>query len=335
MFENLFKTLLEGLGSDFFGKSANIITAVAPLFAAGFGIYVMMVAFNAYNRGMDDYILDIMRRTFCWLIIIACAFNASQYTEIAQALYTLPEFLSEAVNGQPYNGNVIDGEIEKFSTMIFNFVANGVEQYAPNWYDFDVKIMLNVFGSILVLIGYVFFGVIAAFYLVAKITLAMVLLTGPIFIGAMLFPATRQWGMNWIGQVLSYSLMVMFYVVIAAVQFAFYQSVMKTAISAVMVGKVTNGASAANVAFTALAMVPLIGMFAFAAFVFLVVAWNVPTMASALTGGASISGFSGVARGVQTGANMAGRGGEMAKNSAFAARAAYRRYRDNKISEAS
>lgn len=303
MFENLFTTLLQGLGSDFFGKAANIVNAIAPLFAIGFGIYVMIVALNAYNRGLDEYALDMMQRVFGWLIIIACAFNASQYVEIAQALYTLPEFLSEAVNGQPYNGNVIDGEIEKFKQTVFEQVARAKET-ATNWYDFDIKLAMDIFGFMLIFIGYVFFGVIAAFYLVAKISLAMVLLTGPIFIGAMLFPATRQWGMNWIGQVLSYSMMIMFYVVVAAVQLSFYRSNLYTSLLAL--GEIK--------ALTGLIFVPLIGMFAFAAFVFLVVAWNVPTLATALTGGASISGFSGVYRGAVAAANATGRGGEMAKN---------------------
>ena len=172
IFENLFTTLLQGLGSDFFGKAANIINAVAPLFAVGFGIYVMIVAFNAYNRGMDEYILDMMLRVFGWLVIIACAFNASQYVELAQILYTLPEFLSEAVSGQPYNGNIIDGEIGKFMDAVTSYTSNAVKN--TEWDDFGTRLALNIFGFALIVLGFIFFGVVAAFYLVAKISLAMV-----------------------------------------------------------------------------------------------------------------------------------------------------------------
>lgn len=326
IFENLFTTLLQGLGSDFFGKAANIINAVAPLFAVGFGIYVMIVAFNAYNRGMDEYILDMMLRVFGWLVIIACAFNASQYVELAQILYTLPEFLSEAVSGQPYNGNIIDGEIGKFMDAVTSYTSNAVKN--TEWDDFGTRLALNIFGFALIVLGFIFFGVVAAFYLVAKISLAMVLLTGPIFIGAMLFPATRQWGMNWIGQIMSYSVMVMFYVVVAAVQLGFYRSNMQLSTDALASTKVL----------TPFIMLPLIGMFFFATFVFLVVVWNVPTIATALTGGASISGFSGVYRGAAAGTRMAERGGEMAKNGASrtygAVRNAYRSIRGNKIRSA-
>ena len=207
MFENIFNTFLKGLGSDFFGKAANIITAVAPIFSALFGVYVVIVAWNGYNRGFDENIMDLFKRMAAWLIIISCAFNASQYVDFAQTLYTLPEFLSEAVNGQPYNGHVLDGEVDKLLDAVSQM--SGSAMGATDMTDIGTKLMIGIMHLLLILFGYAFFGTIAAFYLVAKLSLAMVLIVGPIFIGSMLFPATRQWGMNWIGQILNYSITIM------------------------------------------------------------------------------------------------------------------------------
>ncbi len=47
-------------------------------------------------------------------------------------------------------------------------------------------------------------AVMFAFYVLGKVSLAMVLMIRPIFIGFGLFPATRQYAMNWIGQCLNY-----------------------------------------------------------------------------------------------------------------------------------
>ena len=113
MFENLFESLLKGMGSDLFAKTANIITAISPLFASGFGVYILIVALNAYNRGFDDNVMDLAKRALGWLIIIACAFNASQYLKIANALYDLPEYMSGLINSGNYTASALDNNMDK------------------------------------------------------------------------------------------------------------------------------------------------------------------------------------------------------------------------------
>lgn len=298
-FANLFETILGGLGADFFAKSANIIQAVAPLFSIGFGIYITIVALNTYNKGLDENAVELGQRVAGWLIIIACAFNAQQYNTIAQALYSLPEFLSESVNGQPYSGNVLDEEVTKLVKSLGDI--HGAAMKKLDWNDFGEKMAVSITFLFAIVLAYVYFSVVAAFYLVAKISLAMVILVGPIFVGAMLFPATRQWGMNWIGQIFAYGIMVMFYVIIGAVQMTFYQKNMQLSMDVFDSTK----------PFSVVAMFPVIGMFFLATLVFLVVAWNVPSIANALTGGAGITGFAGVARGTDASVKGLARGGQM------------------------
>lgn len=71
--------LLNGLGTNLFAQSTNLIQAIAPLFSMGFGIYFMIIILNAYGRGFDGNAIDFAKKTVAWLIIIACAFNAAQY----------------------------------------------------------------------------------------------------------------------------------------------------------------------------------------------------------------------------------------------------------------
>ena len=309
MFENIFNTFLKGLGSDFFGKAANIITAVAPIFSALFGVYVVIVAWNGYNRGFDENIMDLFKRMAAWLIIISCAFNASQYVDFAQTLYTLPEFLSEAVNGQPYNGHVLDGEVDKLLDAVTQM--SGSAMGATDMTDIGTKLMIGIMHLLLILFGYAFFGTIAAFYLVSKLSLAMV----SIFIGSMLFPATRQWGMNWIGQILNYSITIMFYIVLAAAQLEFYNASMANTVQSLEITK----------PFSFAVIIPIIGMYFFATIVFIVAALNVPSVASALTGGASISGFSTAARGTSSVINGIQRGASAANHGRLAMRHARQR----------
>ena len=133
-----------------------------------------------------------------------------------------------------------------------------------------------------------FLTAIAAFYLVAKISLAMVILIGPIFIGAMLFPATRQWGMNWIGQIMNYAVTVTFYVLLGTIQLDFFETHM---LSMTDFSQTTGGT-----VFSLVMFVPILFMYILATIIFFVVALSIPSIAAALTGGATIGGYSGVLR---------------------------------------
>lgn len=221
MFENIFESLLKGMGSNLFAKTTNIITEISPLFAIGFGLYIVIVALNTYNRGFDDNFIDLAKRAMGWLIIIACAFNASQYLKIANMLYQLPEYMSGLINSGSYNATSLDNNMDKLMENM-----GKIWELKQNIPTLDVPAHLGftfMWVFIFILVAF-FLTAIAAFYLVAKISLAMVILIGPIFIGAMLFPATRQWGMNWIGQIMNYAVTVTFYVLLGTIQLDFFET---------------------------------------------------------------------------------------------------------------
>ncbi|MGN5421850.1 type IV secretion system protein, partial [Neisseria meningitidis] len=154
-----------------------------------------------------------------------------------------------------------------------------------------------------------FLTAIAAFYLVAKISLAMVILIGPIFIGAMLFPATRQWGMNWVGQIMNYAVTVTFYVLLGTIQITFFEAHMLSMIETDLI-KVADKGSISLVVF-----IPIAFMFILSTIIFFVVALSIPSIASALTGGATIGGYSGIGRTISSASNsLAKRSGSSKSN---------------------
>ena len=54
--------LLNGLGTNLFTQSANLIQAIAPLFSICFGIYFMIIILNAYGRGFDGNFVDFTKK---------------------------------------------------------------------------------------------------------------------------------------------------------------------------------------------------------------------------------------------------------------------------------
>lgn len=274
-FSDIANNLLNGMGSDLFTKSDNLISGIAPIFQIGFGIYIFLVALDAYNRGFEENVMDLGKRMFGWLLIIAFAFNSSQYQKIANILWMLPENLSGLLGTSTYTASALDTQSNNILTMMENIFAYAAELDVLQVSD---KLMLYIGGSVAVLLAYLFFIITFAYYLIAKLSLAMVILIGPLFIGSMLFPATRQWGMNWIGQILNYSVTVVFFVILGSLQNDFFQKHLQNAV----VGEIASVAQ----------VVGLIPLFFLSTTIFILVAWSIPSIASALTGGASVNGFS-------------------------------------------
>lgn len=274
-FSELANFLLNGMGTNLFQKSNNMISGIAPVFQIGFGIYILLVAFDYYKRGFDENVVDLGKRMFGWLLIIAFAFNSSQYQKLANIMWMLPENLSGLLGTSTYTASALDTQSNNILKMMENIFA-----YAASLDMLQVsdKLMLYIGGTVAVILAYLFFLITFAYYLIAKLSLAMVIVIGPMFIGSMLFPATRQWGMNWIGQILNYSVTVVFYVILGALQNDFFKNQLERAV----VGEIGSVAQ----------VVGLIPLFFLSTTIFILVAWSIPSISSALTGGASVNGFS-------------------------------------------
>lgn len=274
-FSDISNMLLNGMGTNMFSKAANLISGVSPLFQAGFGVYILLLSLNYYKNGLDENIVDLTRRMIGWLIIIAFAFNAGQYIKLANILFELPDQLSGLLGSQAYTASALDTSFNNLMQSL-----STIADYAAGLNPLMVsdKLMLYCGIAIIVICGGLFFALSLAYYIIAKLSLAMVLVIGPIFIGSFLFPATRQWGMNWIGQILNYSVTITFFTILGALQQTFFTNVLQNAI----VGDISSVAQV-------LAILPL---FVLSTIIFILVAWNIPSIASALTGGASVNGFS-------------------------------------------
>lgn len=274
-FFELANFLLNGMGTNLFQKSNNMISGIAPVFQIGFGIYILLIAFDYYKRGFDENVVDLGKRMIGWLLIIAFAFNSSQYQKLANIMWMLPENLSGLLGTSTYTASALDTQSNNILKMMENIFA-----YASSLDMLQVsdKLMLYIGGTVAVILAYLFFLITFAYYLIAKLSLAMVIVIGPMFIGSMLFPATRQWGMNWIGQILNYSVTVVFYVILGALQNDFFKNQLERAV----VGEIGSVAQ----------VVGLIPLFFLSTTIFILVAWSIPSISSALTGGASVNGFS-------------------------------------------
>ncbi|WP_289004407.1 type IV secretion system protein [uncultured Kingella sp.] len=199
VFQDLTDTFVVKFGTELFNNVGTFISNISPLFASGFCLYIVIIALDAYNRGLDENVVDLSKRMMGWLIIIAFAFNASQYNSLAQIIYNMPETLSQAF------GKSVD--IKMFDSAALAMDVIGAQLNLARM-DLDITDAGNIL-ALWAIEGWLRFctnvllSVVFAYWVIAKIVLALNLMVGPMFIGSMLFPGTRQYGMNWIGQCLN------------------------------------------------------------------------------------------------------------------------------------
>lgn len=265
--------ITQNLGTNLFVKTGAFITNIAPVFSMGFGLYVVILAFYYYNRGLDESILDLTKKTIGWLLIIAFAFNAKNYAYLANLFYGLPEAMAGWFSGKEVNASVIEasvGHLNKSIASLDKLIKDA------SWYELQLQFTVFLAKVVVYFCGTVLVSFVFFFYLIAKLCLALTLMVGPLFIGAALFPATRQYAMNWLAQILNFAVTVTLYSVIFVLQTSFVEAQLeKWGTSGIK-----NIAGAYEVA----------SMMVILTILFIIVVLSIPSITSALTGGAGVDG---------------------------------------------
>jgi type IV secretion system protein VirB6 len=243
--------------------TAKMIALVTPLFAAGFGLYMMLIL-SSYWRGDDDIIEDMQDfwfRMIGWAAVITFGLNIEMYTTYVAPFVTgLGDDLANTVGtGSGYSSQAA------LDTMANAFVDSFLRIYK------DAQgIKLTIFACIAIVSMSVFGGafmVIAiAYVILAKLALGILVAVGPLFIAAALFPATRDLFKNWTGQVLNYAFMVMLFSFAAQIEIGMVST------------KIPQDLSISSVFYISLVCLGMI-----------FVSLNIPSIAAALAGGIGIS----------------------------------------------
>lgn len=274
---NIFTTELVNVLATSVSKS---IEQIAPIFLIGFSIYVLLLGFNWLREGIDENLVGTAKSMIGWLLLIALAFNASNYMMIATALYELPDKLGFVVAGL----DLSDSSGFKPLLDVAFLIMNEFEKIADDlaWYHITHSVYVGISGLIIAVCSFALFFLVFAFYLIAKISLLLILFLGPIFIGFMLYPTTRQYGMNWIGQVLNFNFTIVLYIVVHSLIIQ---------IAGFVFGEIYGFIGANGTALAAIISATIV--FVVCVLLFFVV-FNIPGIASALTGGASVSASGGL-----------------------------------------
>jgi len=291
-FADVAKTLGADLGQNLLDKTGDFIGQVTPLFVACFSFYVLLVIWDYYNSSLDVLAVDFLKKCCGWMLIIGLSLAPATYMKLAHIIYGMPDEIAGIFAG----GYKVDASAMDASWKLLMDLLDKISELHDQhqWYEIAVHFGLVIkIGLVITICGALVVGLSFAFYMVAKISLALVLMIGPVFLGCLLFPATRQYAINWIGQCLNHILTCTMFVLLVKIQMAAFDK----AINMAMSGGIADYAAAE-------VLPPL---FLLQTIIFLVVVFNIPSIASALTGGAAVSGASRHMMSLASGLGTAGR----------------------------
>jgi len=264
--------------------STRIIGLISPLMAVCFSIYVLLICWTYWQGRNDEPLNDFLMRVATWAFILTCGMNIQFYTTyIVPFINGLGEELASAITGQPSAVSGLDSLLSAY--------INACAQIYDDARNFQIIGAVWVI-TVMVIFATPFMALAVAYLILAKFALELLLVLGPLFISAALFPPVRQFFWNWAGQCLNYALLVGLFAGAGAIEVAFAQKIAPSGNTFPSMKQVVE--------------INAMGL------VFFIVALNLPGLASALASGIGISTMTGklgaVSRALMAGARRGGSG---------------------------
>ncbi len=241
--------------------STRIISLISPLMSVCFCIYVLLILWTYWQGRNDEPINDFLMRMATWAVILTCGMNIQFYTE-----YVVPFFNGA---GEQLAGAVTNGgdAVSGLDSLLNAYINTAQAIYAQSS---GFRVIAAVFIiALMIIFGGPFMAIAIAYIILAKFALELLLTLGPMFISAALFPPSRQFFWNWIGQCMNYVLLVALFAAACALEVNFAMTIVPGDNSSLSIAQIIE--------------------FDIMGIAFWVISLNLPGMASSLAGGVGIS----------------------------------------------
>jgi type IV secretion system protein VirB6 len=203
-------TFIDGKLDTFLNADAsNVIAAVAGPMRAALVLYVLLYGFAILRGAISEPIVDFAIRSLKLAFIYMLATTVAYSNWVTTPLFhTMPDALTQALGGSTATdpGTAFD---QFFARACY--LGEKISQSASlaNPAPYLVAGAAYVIGALAAALG---FGIV----IVAKVTLALLVALGPIFIACSLFDASRRFFFGWLSQAVNY--LVLMALIIAVIQ---------------------------------------------------------------------------------------------------------------------
>lgn len=268
--ETKIDTLLANYVSD---VSSNIASGIVPLALTGATIYILIIGYNIATGANEDSIYTALWKFFKIAFVAAIALSAGVYQQ----------FFVDGINGlavgivqlvSPSHSGTLGALLDQVSTPWGDLIQELGER-AQSTSGLFPDLSLYLAAGIVAVAQFLLFFIGTGLYLLAKISMQLTLAVGPIFILCAMFPATQKYFESWLSQALSYVFTIGFITAIISMLFSFVSQ---------MCTHIQTTLDTNDILTTVTSLLIVSGTI-------IVVMLNVPTLASAITGGAGVQGI--------------------------------------------
>lgn len=207
---DLFQTLfgiIDNVTVDFAIKySAAIIANVVPVLSVALTLSFILYAILIIYGVVDTPLLAFLKKSSIIAIIFSIGSAGGLYqTKFADAIIKTPDEFATALVSQSNKTKLPAANlIDSVASIGFGKAGDALEEASVLTGD----IAPVFFAAIIFLATVILVGIGGAFILVAKVSLALIVSFGPLFIFFLMFKSTAQRFEAWAGQVLNYGLLV-------------------------------------------------------------------------------------------------------------------------------
>ena len=248
--------------------STNIISLISPLMSMCFTIYVLLICWGYWRGLTEEPVQDFLFRMVGWVVILTFGMNIQYYSDTVVPFFTgAGDDVAAAITGNTNTASSLDSILSMFINTcgVIYKTARGFQTITAMW----TITIICIFGT-------PFLFIAAAYIILAKFGVGLLLALGPLFICLALFPFTREYFSRWIGQCMNYVFLVCLFAGAAALECKFAIKFAPTPGATLDVKQVIE--------------FEVMGM------VFFIISLNLPSMASQLAGGVGISSMVGKLR---------------------------------------
>jgi type IV secretion system protein VirB6 len=191
-------------------SSDAVIGVLTPVAVTAVTLYVLWTGFQVMRGDVQEPVTSLVWRWFRVAIITGLTLNRPQYR--------IQEAFASAFGGVLSMGGTIDQMAAPFTTLMETLFTEASSGLVPQF-------SLFIAGAICATASIVMAFVAMGLFLVAKVSLALLLAVGPAFIFCAMFPVTQRYAENW----LSSSLVAVFTNVLIMAVITFLASLLRNA----------------------------------------------------------------------------------------------------------
>lgn len=200
-FTDAFKHFDAGLSDYVLGTAGKVIAAFTPVATSLLTLYIIMWGWAIMRSMIEEPIMDGVFRIMRLLIITGIALNIGYYNEyVVDFLWKTPEALAAVITQGHYTAG---NQAQYLDTAWSQYYDYAAKYWASGSVTSGAGIGLIGIAFLIFASGVLVTGYAAFLLIMAKITLALMLSLGPLFILTAMFEATKQFFNSWVGQALN------------------------------------------------------------------------------------------------------------------------------------